>query len=153
MAAYSSILAWRIPWTEEPGGLQSIESQRVRHDLAHTRAHKSISSHGISPALGPYIFNCLLGVPTWIGGQLQKQEVQNLPSSHTHFISPKFFFFPASLCLLIRPTWNYFDFFFSLAPTLCSPPPRSASQPGSSDSSLTPRSSIPESVAVLSRKT
>ena len=29
---YSSILAWRIPWTEEPGGLQFIESQRVRHD-------------------------------------------------------------------------------------------------------------------------
>ena len=27
-----SILAWRIPWTEEPGGLQSIGSQRVRHD-------------------------------------------------------------------------------------------------------------------------
>ena len=32
MAAYSSILAWRIPWTEEPGGLQSMGSQRVRHD-------------------------------------------------------------------------------------------------------------------------
>ena len=31
MATYSSILAWRIPWTEEPGGLQSMESQRVRH--------------------------------------------------------------------------------------------------------------------------
>ena len=29
MAIYSSILAWRIPWTEEPGGLQSIGSQRV----------------------------------------------------------------------------------------------------------------------------
>ena len=29
MATHSSILAWRIPWTEEPGGLQSIESQRV----------------------------------------------------------------------------------------------------------------------------
>ena len=29
---FSSILAWRIPWTEEPGGLQSIGSQRVRHD-------------------------------------------------------------------------------------------------------------------------
>ena len=27
-----SILAWRIPWTEEPGGLQSMRSQRVRHD-------------------------------------------------------------------------------------------------------------------------
>ena len=32
MAVHSSILAWRVPWTEEPGGLQSMESQRVRHD-------------------------------------------------------------------------------------------------------------------------
>ena len=32
MATHSSILAWRIPWTEEPGGLQSIGSQRVKHD-------------------------------------------------------------------------------------------------------------------------
>ena len=32
MATYSSILAWRIPWTEEPGGLQSMWSQRVGHD-------------------------------------------------------------------------------------------------------------------------
>ena len=32
MATHSSILAWRIPWTEELGGLQSTGSQRVRHD-------------------------------------------------------------------------------------------------------------------------
>ena len=32
MTTQSSILAWRIPWTEEPGGLQSIGSQRVGHD-------------------------------------------------------------------------------------------------------------------------
>ena len=32
MATHSRILAWRIPWTEEPGGLQSVGSQRVRHD-------------------------------------------------------------------------------------------------------------------------
>ena len=32
MATHSIILAWRIPWTEEPGGLQSTESQRIRHD-------------------------------------------------------------------------------------------------------------------------
>ena len=32
MATHSSILAWRIPWTEEPGGLQSMGLQRVRHD-------------------------------------------------------------------------------------------------------------------------
>ena len=34
MATHSSILAWRIPWTEEPGGLQSTGSQRVGHDRA-----------------------------------------------------------------------------------------------------------------------
>ena len=32
MATHSSILAWKIPWTEESGGLQSIRPQRVRHD-------------------------------------------------------------------------------------------------------------------------
>ena len=32
MATHSSILAWRIPWTEEPGMLQSLGSQRVRHN-------------------------------------------------------------------------------------------------------------------------
>ena len=32
MATHSSILAWEIPWTEERGGLQSVVSQRVRHD-------------------------------------------------------------------------------------------------------------------------
>ena len=31
-AVHSSILAWKIPWVEEPGGLQSTESQRVRYD-------------------------------------------------------------------------------------------------------------------------
>ena len=32
MATHSSILAWRIPWTEKPGGLQSMGLQRARHD-------------------------------------------------------------------------------------------------------------------------
>ena len=32
IATHSSILSWEIPWTEEPGGLQSMGSQRVRHD-------------------------------------------------------------------------------------------------------------------------
>ena len=33
MATHSSFLAWETPWTEKPGGLQSTESQRVRHEL------------------------------------------------------------------------------------------------------------------------
>ena len=43
MAAHFSILAWRIPWTEEPGGLQSIGLQRARHyrsSLAFLCLHK-----------------------------------------------------------------------------------------------------------------
>ena len=41
MVTHSSILAWRNPWTEEPGGLQSMGLQRVRHNLApeHTHTH------------------------------------------------------------------------------------------------------------------
>ena len=37
VAAHSSILAWKIPWTEEPGGLQSMGSQRDRQDLVTER--------------------------------------------------------------------------------------------------------------------
>ena len=41
MATHLSILAWRIPWTEEPGGLQSMGSQIVRHDR-NDLAHKGL---------------------------------------------------------------------------------------------------------------
>ena len=34
MATHSSVLVWKIPWTEEPGGLQPLGSHRVREDLA-----------------------------------------------------------------------------------------------------------------------
>ena len=49
MATHPSILAWRIPWTEEPGGLQSLGLQRVRHDGAteSTRTHSSITDLGV----------------------------------------------------------------------------------------------------------
>ena len=43
MAAQSSILAWRIPWTEEPGGLQSIGLQRVGHDWVTFTFHKLLT--------------------------------------------------------------------------------------------------------------
>ena len=41
-ATHSSILAWRIPWTEEPGGLQSMGSQRVGHDRTTKHTHTSV---------------------------------------------------------------------------------------------------------------
>ena len=41
MATHSSILAWKIPWIEEPGGIQSMGSQRVGHNwvIEHTHMH------------------------------------------------------------------------------------------------------------------
>jgi len=52
MATHSSILAWEIPWTAEPGGLQSMGSQKVRHDLmtnthTHTHTHTHTSHHAL----------------------------------------------------------------------------------------------------------
>ena len=44
IATHSSIPAWEIPWTEEPGGLQSVGSQRVRHNLAAKQQQQIINS-------------------------------------------------------------------------------------------------------------
>ena len=49
MATHSSILAWRIPWMEEPGGLQSTGSQRVGHDWATTSIHFTSILKEINP--------------------------------------------------------------------------------------------------------
>ena len=40
MTTHSSNLAWEIPWTEKPGGLQSMGPQRVGHNQAHIHTHK-----------------------------------------------------------------------------------------------------------------
>ena len=51
MATHCSILTWKIPWTEDPGRLQSKGSQRIRHDWAHTHVciYKCVllSSHSV----------------------------------------------------------------------------------------------------------
>ena len=52
MATQSSIPAWRIPWTEEPGGLQSMGSQRVGHDLVTKQQQRNgYSTNKKFPAL------------------------------------------------------------------------------------------------------
>ena len=56
MATHSSILAWRIPWMEEPGGLEPMESQRVGHDrttrgCCHFLLQGMVSTHGSNPDL------------------------------------------------------------------------------------------------------
>ena len=51
MATHSSIVAWRIPWAEEPGGLQSVVSQRVGHNWARTQhnSHLKKTTTGVTP--------------------------------------------------------------------------------------------------------
>ena len=63
-AIHSSILAWQIPWTEKPGGLQSMGLQRVRHNWGtNTHTHKRV-------------------VPSWIGlVYLQESQECLLPNS------------------------------------------------------------------------
>ena len=55
MATHSSILAWEVPQTEKPGRLQSMRSQRVRHDLAKKQQQQQtrlMSTPGKIPLLG-----------------------------------------------------------------------------------------------------
>ena len=53
MATHLGIFAWKIPQIEEPGGLQSMGSQRVRHDLVHTRARTHTHTHTHTAILQP----------------------------------------------------------------------------------------------------
>ena len=56
MAPHSSTLAWKIPWTEEPGGLQSMGSLRVRHDRA-TSLSLSLHQHLVLGYFGEFLFS------------------------------------------------------------------------------------------------
>ena len=58
--SHSSILAWKAPWTEEPGGLQSIGSQRVGHDWVTEHAR---TSQGSDLALLSFLSSPLLNQP------------------------------------------------------------------------------------------
>ena len=48
MAIHSGIFAWKIPWTEKPGGLQSIGSRQVPHDWAYTHTHTHTQAQSIN---------------------------------------------------------------------------------------------------------
>ena len=58
MATHSSILAWRIPWTEKPGRLWSVGSQRVGHNWSDCAQHKIEVFTGLFP------FPCLAAIQT-----------------------------------------------------------------------------------------
>ena len=63
MATHSSILAWEIPWTEEPDGLQSTGHKRVGHDLATKQQHVHLGVLLITLGLTEVWGSLSLGVP------------------------------------------------------------------------------------------
>ena len=58
MATHSSTLAWRIPWTEEPGRLQSMGSLRVRHDRATSLSLFTFHFHAMEKEMATH--SCIL---------------------------------------------------------------------------------------------
>ena len=63
MATHSSILAWRIPWSEETGGLQSMGLQRIWHDWSDLHFHSSLPN--ISPSFILPVCDSLLELKHW----------------------------------------------------------------------------------------
>ena len=68
MVTQSSILAWRIPWTEEPGGLQSMGSQRIRHDLAIKQYDQNPHFRKVNFGIQ---FRTIFPFPSWTAEKLQ----------------------------------------------------------------------------------
>ena len=115
MAPHSSTLAWRIPWTEEPGGLQSTGSQRVGHDWttslsfyfsAHLKSveamwkeNESLLGRGLAEAEGPLIFT-------------------SFPSSFRFWFKYHPLIESLTSSSVILPTRPCFVFFFSISITL-----------------------------------
>ena len=68
MATHSSILAWRTPWTEEPGGLQSVVLQRIRHDW-NDLAHTDTNTLNVTITTGYF-----LSIHTWVLSTIEREK-------------------------------------------------------------------------------
>jgi len=66
MATHSSILDWRIPWTKEPGELQSMGSQRVGHDLTAGHKHCVYVCMCVCVCVCVCVCIYIYGLPLWL---------------------------------------------------------------------------------------
>ena len=78
MATHSSILARKFPWTEEPGGLRSIESQRVGHDLMTERARMEKAGNSLSMCVTLHEGEGILLIPKSKKNGLSSQSTWSL---------------------------------------------------------------------------
>ena len=80
MATHSSLLAWRIPWTEEPGGLQSMGSQIIGHDWGSSAPRHAEDLKNLPKVTPSFLLMCIAGVSlfhadSWTKSTLQNQSV------------------------------------------------------------------------------
>ena len=88
MAIHSNILAWRIPWTEELGGLQSMESQRVRYDwVTNTYYLRQIWGYSRSYCKNNYQEYVLLTTSSPLGNWLSLPWAHSIRSYEAHYPS------------------------------------------------------------------
>ena len=83
MATHSSILAWRIPWTEEPGVLQSMGSHRVRHNFHRAAALRKIRNKQATVLHG-YPENQGMLFRTFIKSEKAITESELMPAINSH---------------------------------------------------------------------
>ena len=88
MAAHSRIRAWRIPWTEEPGRLQSKGSQRVEHD--RSTFHRNSTGNR----------NCVTVVATWSVSSFFISYVFHI----SNFLSLQYLFYQIAVCKMYLPS-------------------------------------------------
>ena len=114
MATHSRILAWRIPWTEEPGRLHSIESQRVGHGWAQT--HRYLYKSKMEDVAGnsciDFYFPNLTCEVEWRFYSPQEEQFQFLFLSHSSWTAPQIDFFFGNI--------NFWHISHSLRGPLCS---------------------------------
>ena len=110
MAPHSSTLAWKIPWMEEPGGLQSMGSQRVGHNWA-TSFHFPLSCTGEGNG-NPLQCSCLenpRGGGAWwdpVYGVAQSRTLlKRLSSSSSSLFSYQYYLYQGSFFLTFFPMW------------------------------------------------
>ena len=105
MVTHPSILAWRISWTEEPGGLQSMASHRVRNDQA--TAANAVKGFSVINETEVDVFlelSCFLHNPT---------NVDNLISGSSAFSKPSSYIWKFTVHELLKPGLENFEHYFA----------------------------------------
>ena len=88
MTTHSSILAWRIPWTQEPDGLQSMSLQRVGHDWATSTSIYNMSLYIIGASLVAQMVKNLPAIwETWVQSLGQQDPLEKGMATHSSILA------------------------------------------------------------------